>query len=261
MTVTDAEFERELESFRVDAESAAQFFYAFQAIHYLSSSDSGVLALMNQAPMYWNTSNVALREAMFVALGRVFDPDPQTHNVSRLLKLARDNPALFSKDALAARKQGDGERPGWLDEYLEGAHVPDADDWRRLRRYVAAWRRVYDAGYRGIRHQVVAHRAPLTQQQLDELFGQTSYRELEKLFAFLDSFYRALWQLYFNGRRPVLRHRRRSLIQMFATADQPGALGRTAGEMVARDTRRFFETHAACRSGQQGHWAQGQQAG
>lgn len=143
MSVTEKEFEHELEAFRVSAETAAQFFYAFQAIHFLSSRDKAVLGLLNQAPMFWNTSIGALREALFIALGRVFDQDGRTHNVDRLLKVAQDNPDLFKASAPRWRKKGDASEPlDWLDDYVASAYEPQPGDWRRLRRHVSSWRRV-----------------------------------------------------------------------------------------------------------------------
>lgn len=76
-----------------------------------------------------------------------------------------------------------------------------------------------------------------------ELFERTSYVELEKLFAFLDALHEALWELYHNGRKPVIRYRRRSLVQML-TSETTGRRGLTAGELVAQDARKFLESHA-----------------
>jgi hypothetical protein len=112
----DAQFERELEIFRTESEGAAQFFYAYLAIHAAAGAKRPVYRLLNTAPLFWNTILGGLQTAAFVALGRVFD-QKSTHNVGKLVQLAYDNPQMFSKAALARRKQGSSATPPqWLDD-------------------------------------------------------------------------------------------------------------------------------------------------
>lgn len=99
------EFERELEVFRTEAEAAAQFFYAWLGIHAAAGDDKAIAGLLNTAALFWNTNLAALQTATFVTLGRIFDNN-SPHNISRLLRLAQDNPHIFSKSALGLRKQG-----------------------------------------------------------------------------------------------------------------------------------------------------------
>ncbi len=239
MNVTEKDFEDELEAFRVNAETAAQFFYTFQAIHLLTSRDKTVLSRLNETPMFWNTSLGALREAMFIALGRVFDQDSRTHNIHRLLKIAEDNSAIFTVSAPRWHKHKDANSMyGALTVYKA-----QPKDWRRLRRYVSNWCKVYETNYRRIRNQVYAHQQRINPDEKIELFQQTNYVELEKLFAFLDAFYRALWALY-NGQKPVIRYRRHSLIEML-NPKVTGPKGLTVGELVAQDTQKFLEKLAS----------------
>lgn len=51
----EADFERELEVFRTEAETAAQFFYAYLDIHGCAGADKAVYRLLNTAPLFWNT--------------------------------------------------------------------------------------------------------------------------------------------------------------------------------------------------------------
>jgi len=52
--------------------------------------------------------------------------------------------------------------------------------------------------------------------------------------------YEALWNLYVNGKKPVIRYRRHSLLQMF-TQKATGQVSLIAGERVTLATREFFE--------------------
>ena len=89
MSDCEAEFERELAAFDRDVTLAIQYLYAFQATHYVASKNERVLMAMNWHALYWNTSLGAMQEAIFAALGRIFDKDERSHSVHRLLELAR----------------------------------------------------------------------------------------------------------------------------------------------------------------------------
>jgi hypothetical protein len=107
------------------------------------NDNESVLDLLNSAPLFWGTNLGALQTATFVTLGRIFDKK-STHNLGRLLKLAQDNPDIFSKVALGRRKQGtDKSPPDWLTEYLQRAYVPKPSDFRRLRAHVSKCRKIY----------------------------------------------------------------------------------------------------------------------
>jgi len=236
----EKQFLAELEAFRVDSESAAQFFYTFQTIHYMASQDQRLLTRMNWNPMFWNTTLGALRDSSLSALGRVFDQDGKSHNIRRLLKFAQDHPQVFSKSALRTRKLVEmKDAPDLVDDYVQAAYEPTADDWRRLRKHVSKWEAVYRANYRAIRHKVVAHRERITEVERTDLFAKTSYVELEKVCAFLDAFHEALWQLYHNGRRPVIKYRRYSLRSILGSRSI-ARRGGMAGELAAIDAKSFL---------------------
>lgn len=236
----EKQFLAELEAFRVDSESAAQFFYTFQAIHYMASQDKRLLTRLNWNPMFWNTTMGALRDSSLSALGRVFDQHGESHNIRRLLKFAQDHPQVFSKSALRVRKLVEmKDAPDRVDDYVQDACEPAADDWRRLRKHIGKWEAVYRTNYRTIRHKVVAHRERITELERTDLFAKTSYVELEKVCAFLDAFHEALWQLYHNGRRPVLKYRRYSLRSMLGRGTRTRR-GATAGELAAIDAKSFL---------------------
>ena len=179
----------ELETFRVNAETAAQYFYAFQAIHYLSSRDKAMLSLLNETPVFWNTNVYALRDAMFISLGRVFDKHSQAHTLNRLLEVAKNTPGLFELSSPRWQKNEN-------QSLNRAVYIPQPKDWQRILRHVNKWRGVYHDNYQSIRDKVFAHRERISPAKRTELFKQTSYAELEKLFAFLDALYEALWGLY-----------------------------------------------------------------
>src|SRR5208282_2601524 len=136
MKSQDLMFVHELEVFRKEAEASIQFLYAFFAVHAVAADHESVHKLLNQAPLFWNTSLGALQTAAFVALGRVFDQTSR-HNVDVLIRKAQQHPEIFSKTALARRKQGTNPTPPeWLDNFLSNVYEPTPQDFRRLRAHV-----------------------------------------------------------------------------------------------------------------------------
>jgi hypothetical protein len=206
MPTLDDHFERELEIFRTEAEACAQFLFAFLAVHDVAYRKKAVHKLLNRAPLFWNTCLGALQASAFITLGRVFDSN-SPHNINQLLKVAQDNRTqLFSKAALGRRKQGSKPQPPeWLPDFLRSAHEPSADDFRRIKRRVAKWRRTYEANYRDVRHQVFAHKKATEQPEITALFRKGTNRELQHLIASLATLHEALWELFMNGRKLVLR--------------------------------------------------------
>jgi AbiU2 len=210
----EKQFERELEVFRTEAESASQFLFGYFSVHAVAHDHDAVHRLLNTAPLFWNTALAALQQASLIALGRMFDQN-SVHNIDKVLGLAQQNLQIFTKQALGLRRQGTNSNPPeWLDEFLKQAYVPTAEDFRRLRRHVKKRRRIYEDKYRDIRHKFVAHKEISDSAQVDELFSKTNVQELRRLVVFLQSLHEALWQLYYNGRKPTLTPMRHSVKRM-----------------------------------------------
>jgi HEPN superfamily AbiU2-like protein len=96
MSTSESLFEHELEIFRHEAEAGTQFFYSHLAVHALAGKHEEIETVLNEAPLFWNTSLGALQSAAFVTLGRIFD-QKSPHNVDRLLQIARQSLPIFSK--------------------------------------------------------------------------------------------------------------------------------------------------------------------
>jgi len=237
------QYERELEIFRTEAEAAAQFFYAYLAVHAVAADHRPVHRLLNTAALFWNTNLGALQTSAFIVLGRVFDQN-SSHNVDRVLKIAQDNPQIFSKAALGVRKQGGNPNPpDWLDEYLRDAYVPTREDFRHLRAHVRKYRKIYEERYRDLRHKFFAHREVSDRAEIEALFGKTNIRELQRLLAFLGSLYEALWELFFNGRKPILRPRRYSVQRMRDRPSPPGRV-KVVQETITHEAEQFLRAAA-----------------
>jgi AbiU2 len=75
--VTQTKFERELEIFRTEEETAQQYFFSYLSVRSLAAKNHAVLAQMNTAPLFWATIHHAMLLSAIVALGRIFDRNRQ----------------------------------------------------------------------------------------------------------------------------------------------------------------------------------------
>ena len=197
--------------------------------------------LLNRAPLFCNPCLGALQASAFIALGRVFDSN-SAHNINQLLKVAQASRAqLFSKAALSRRKQGSKPQPPeWLVEFLRGAHEPSADDFRKTKKRVAKWRRTYEANYRDVRHQVFAHKEATEEPEITALFSKGTNRELQHLIASLVTLHEALWQLFMNGRKLVLRPVRFSVSAIRRRPKPKFFSNRAVQEAITHEAQEFL---------------------
>jgi len=236
-------FANELEVFRTEAESAIQFFYSFLSIHAVAGEHKKVHRLLNTAPLFWNTTLGALQTSTFIALARVFDQKSK-HSVDRLIKIAQLNMDIFSKESLAVRKRrGSVNADEWIDEYLRDVYVPNAEDFRRLRRHIAKRRKIYESSYRDIRHKIFAHKEVSKKEEMHALFGKTNNREMQKLLIFLRRLHEALWQLYHNGRKPILQPARYS-VKRIREEPSPQHRGQGLQERLTHEIEAFLSAVA-----------------
>ena len=228
------QFCRQLEVLSKDAEEAIQFFYSWRTVNLVAAGDKRIYRLLNRAPLFWNTVAGALLSSGFIALGRIFDQNSH-HNVDQLLRIVQDNPNIFSLEALAERKRKDSENADeWLTDYLSSAYVPTPDDFRRLKKYVKARRRIYETNYRDIRHKVFAHNVCQDHKEVDALFAKSTVRELEKLLTFLTRLHNALWHLFYNGHKPTLmpsRYSAKQILRLPSRGSRGGVQQKLIGEI------------------------------
>jgi len=220
MTPAESAFEAELELYCREVDSAIQCFYASLALNGYAFKSKAALAALNDTPLFWNTVKGSLQASTWVILGRIFD-QKSPHNVDKLLQLAQRDSSMFAKRALADRKRGaSANADEWLPEYLKGVHEPTADELRRLRKHVARNRRVYEDRYKAIRDKIHAHKEITDAAEVDKLFAKTRIREVETLLVFLKKLYLTLWEMYFNGFKPVLRPLPYSTLRMLKQHDE-----------------------------------------
>ena len=230
MTEED-QFAHELEYFRHDAEAASQYLYAYLAVHAAAAEDKAILGLINRESLWWRTCLGALQTSFFISLGRVFDRDSRSHSLRRLIQIALDNPHIFSKEALGRRST--------VADFVKRAYEPRSADFKRIRTHVDKWRAVYASKYEPIRHKVFAHRDA---SNTEPLWASTQVRQMQQLLAFLRALHEAFWQLYNNGKKPVLRGGRYSV-----KGSKPP--GKGVHDRIAIEAKRFLNRSASIPKG------------
>lgn len=208
-------FEVQLENFRNEASVAARFIYAEMAIQHAVSKSPKLLNRLNRTPTFWITCGAALQSEAYISLGRIFD-DKSSYNIGMLLDAAESNLQIFQREALATRKR-DGKTidPSWLQNYLDEAYYPTAKDVVRLRKKVGDYRVIYERAIKPVRNKYLAHRVKQDHAEVSALFGGGTFKDLWRLTTFLLQFHSVLWELLYNGKRPVFRPIRYSVKIIF----------------------------------------------
>jgi hypothetical protein len=201
----ESEFERELAIFKVEHVTAQQYFFSYASLKGIAASNSAVFRSMNATPLFWLTTESAMLLSTYIALERIFGRSG--HNLNRLMATATNRIALFSREALAARKRAAGLSADDADRYVHDAFEPSKDDFESLGEQIEENRKLYNARYREVRNKVFAHNVVADLAGANSLLEGTTVTETKALFAFLDALDQALWQLFLNGRKPTLEIR------------------------------------------------------
>jgi hypothetical protein len=208
-------FEEQLENFRQEAYEISQYVYADMAVKHAASKSKKLLAQLNMLRRFWHAHAGACQSAAYVAIGRVFD-FKSPYNLCALLNEFERSLHLFGRDALRARKMGKSTSPpAWIEDYLDSAYYPDQRDVKRLRKKVSEQREFYNRAIKPVRHKYLAHREKVESDEVQAMYGAGKVRELWKLSAFLLALNEALWQLYINGRKPIIRLKRYSVRSIY----------------------------------------------
>lgn len=220
----ETEFGRELAIFGNEVEEATQCFYVWLTVHAAARKSRKVYDLLNRDAKFWNLATRSIQANSLIALGRIFDSDPRSHSINRLLELAQANIDIFSKAALRNRKvRQSANAHEWIDAYMrERVCVPKASDIKRLQSFVDARRKVYEGCYKQLRDKVYAHKG---RTDVTALAAKTNTRELGRLLSAMHQLHAVLLDLLQDGRKPRLRPIRHS-----------------AGHRIEQDTRRFLKS-------------------
>ena len=123
------------------------------------------------------------------------------------MKVTEKNISAFSKKSLAARKVAAGLAEEEAAAYIADSYELTPGDLRKLRKRIAAWRKVYEARYRDVRDKVYAHKELSSVDEANDLMANTKIQEMRNLFSFLSALEDVLSASFNNGIQPSRNER------------------------------------------------------
>lgn len=235
-------FESQLENLRRESNVVACYVYAELAINYRAGKSRRLLQRLNETPTFWKVVASALQTSAYISLSRVFD-DKAKFTLEGLLRAFERDIGAFQRDALRVRKwNGTGEKPEWLDGYLDEAYYPTLKDVERVRAKVGRFRQLYESAIKDARNQYLAHRQEADHVAVAELFGKGEITEICRLSIFLLDLHDALNELYVNGRIPRFPPIRTSLDMLFHSLSRKQKSGASwrSHERIAADVNKLM---------------------
>jgi hypothetical protein len=208
MDIKEAEkiFLEELNLFRNEVESVLKFVYTEITIRTLANEDPSILSSLNKTPNFWNTILNSLQHSIFLTLGRIFDPNQKHHSLRKLVGIIKNNPKIFSEESFSCRWNEDKEKQEILDylgEHLETFYVLTTKDIRDFANFINKQDKIYQEIFRDVRDHF-AHRIYSGNEEIQTMFNKIKLEQLEKFSVNLLSIHQAIWQLFHNGRGPLL---------------------------------------------------------
>jgi len=183
--------------------------FAARNIHYLlhisdrAKEDEAVFKALNKNARFWNDYNFNVIQTVIVFLGKIFDEDSRTYNISRTLNLAKRNLNFFSKQSLRDRKIASAGEFEGLDEYVDGAHELSSEDIKTIKKAAKEARRLWE-NFKPLRDKFYAHSEILSQEDKEQLLQQAKYDDLRQIIQILLNITHAFEQAELNGRKPDL---------------------------------------------------------
>ncbi len=194
MKKTENKFKKYLESLYQEVERCSQIYYCYFSLHKIASSNEKTHKALNMTPEFWSTCLYCLESSLLIGIGRLFEG---IYSVEEILKTSKNNLIIFSKESLKVRKQSTSDNANkWIHEYLENVYVPSKSDFLRLEKCVEKYKTLYREKVKETRKYFAHPR---------NLVIETNINDIQKIIIFSYKLYNALWELYNNGRKPILR--------------------------------------------------------
>jgi hypothetical protein len=97
-----------------------------------------------------------------------------------------------------------GEKPEWLDKYLEEVCAPSTKELRLLKKQLVPHKRKFDSAFSKIRNHIFAHKVAKNRDIESELFTKIAVEDIDEILYFLNDVIETIWNLYHNGAKPNL---------------------------------------------------------
>jgi hypothetical protein len=240
----DQKFEAALKVFEGLVGDATQFWFVASGMNEVAKQNPATVEAFNRTPSFWITVRVALEYQGILSVAKLFGPRRSNpYNIDYFFQVLREScEPVFSADALRARKRRlSSNADTWLEQFMARTHVLTIADINALHVLSKPHRRTYESQWEQVRNEHIAHLGIIDANARWEMFQHTNIPALERLIVFLNDLLALLWNVYYNGARPVLKTSGHS-VQSLVAANMKD-LGRSRNEEhIVRETRLCLES-------------------
>lgn len=204
MTEVERDFDEQLTVFSSECRDAVRYMSTLYAVHALIHEDRSLVTALQRTPIVWNAVIDALEQSVVLTLGRIFDPNQQNYNITRLVNHAQSNLSIFSPEALQSRMlEQNFLSAAQIKAKVLAAHTPGQSDFIEIRKSLAIHKRAYEDDLRNARHKFFAHRVLADHSQKAAIDGGEEVNRLRDTVTFLERLRIGLNGLFFSG-EPLL---------------------------------------------------------
>jgi hypothetical protein len=199
----EARFQMHLDAVRRDLGTTIEMHeYRLALFGILYGSIEG-RSLMQRRIELWVYIMHSLHMTFHTTLGRVMDGSKGVQSFPRLVTLCQELRGIFSQRAFATRVASRLEGSD-LTAYIASQHVPSTADFKSISRTFAKLRPYYDEKIKPVRDKLVAHSAPVSQDEAKTLLSGVELDAVDRLIYGLKGLTDDIYELYHNGARPRL---------------------------------------------------------
>ena len=192
-----------LDNLRREAETAIRLLHSLKAFRLAVSKQEDV-DLINLNSDFWRIHEASVRTHLFISIRRLYEGKNGTFNFQKFIELCISNIARFSKEELRKRKETSHNSKEWIESYMSGVYEPTIEDFKSLARVVRDNSKKMKGVYTDAASTIYAHAVHLEHSKILEISDQLNFDEMEIALDSIWHCYDQAWQMYENGRKPIL---------------------------------------------------------
>lgn len=199
----EAEFEKEFQHIKDEIYAATLSWHSYLTIHNEAHANERLLDVMNRHPSFWLITLRAHLHNTIIVLGRLFDRTRGTGSIQRFAKEVADHKGFFTKDALEARRiknDPDFKTRDYYATWMAKAYVPDEKHLTTLVKEADECTALWNSAYDDFRNKIVAHRARLSKEDIDGVYGKTRVGDITRILERLYNIEKAIRELLINAK-------------------------------------------------------------
>lgn len=193
-----------IDSLRKEAETTLRVLYALEQFR-RSLSCEDCVEKINKNAYFWLIYESSVRTNLFLGIRRLYENKADTFNFQKFVELCIENVESFSKQSLRSRRlSGSSNASEWIDGYMEDVYEPTKEDFNSLAKVVRQNSGKMKGVYSDVASKVFAHAVHTDHASIFAKMQDLNFDEIETALNSIWHAYDQIWQMYENGRSPVL---------------------------------------------------------